>query len=301
LFKIQSPSKIEMADKNTWLELMMTHYSATFRDKFDALVAFVHWCYIRNGFLCIGSPPPEMDLTPNRVASLLRESNGGSELLPSGWNSRADGTWTLAYKAPGQGPVVVLKAVKVTTELTLNVMKVNEADNEVRTLSIYPARQVDDNLAAKPARLFPELQSLKENVMAGIVRPLCPLPALTDEQRTDQDARGQNPDARTTSGRDLRFQPRADDPLRDLGRADLDPFGQGGGMVFDPLRVGRGGGRPGQFGPDGRPLPPGAVPPGARFDPFGPPGAAGRGRGRGRGFGPDPDHESPPGWDDMFM
>ena len=49
----------------------------------------------------------------------------------------------------------------------------------------------------------------------------------------------------------------------------------------------------------------GAVPPGARFDPFTPFGQGGvgpgRGRGRGRGFGPDPDHDPPPGWDDMFM
>ena len=58
------------------------------------------------------------------------------------------------------------------------------------------------------------------------------------------------------------------------GRSDLDPFGG-----FDPLRSGPGGSGGIIFDPfrgSNRPripgnLPPGAVPPGARFDPFGPP------------------------------
>lgn len=79
----------------------------------------------------------------------------------------------------------------------------------------------------------------------------------------------------------------------------------GGGGVGGP-RIPSGGG---QF------LPPGAVPPGARFDPIGPFGGpspyrpfAGRppaGRGGGRGGGPfsgEPDNDElpPPGYTDMF-
>ena len=102
------------------------------------------------------------------------------------------------------------------------------------------------------------------------------------------------------------------DPIRDLGRADLDPFGggiglggigSGGGMLMDP----RGFRRP--------QLPQGIVP-GARFDPIGPPGGLGgfggnRGARGGGGLGgpprlpfgfPDPDHErAPGGYEDMFM
>lgn len=59
-----------------------------------------------------------------------------------------------------------------------------------------------------------------------------------------------------------------------IGGADLDPFsrGQGGGMLFDPFRdpLGHRGPRPSPF------LPRGSVPPGARFDPIGPPGVGGR-------------------------
>lgn len=63
-------------------------------------------------------------------------------------------------------------------------------------------------------------------------------------------------------------------------------------MLFDPFRGGLARNRA-PFQPH---LPPGAVPPGARFDPFGPPQAGGR-------FArPDPDNEPPPpGADDMFM
>eukprot|EP00127_Corallochytrium_limacisporum_P007218 Clim_evm91s243 gene=Clim_evmTU91s243 len=137
-------------------------------------------------------------------------------------------------------------------------------------------------------------------------------------------------------------------PDFDYGRPDLDPLGgmgprapgypnivgppmpgmgvaPSGGMMFDPFRGGGGvPGAPGGFRPPGGngQLPPGAVPPGARFDPFGPPGAPGmpgapggpnRGGGGG-GFGtgrptpgqgryanPDPDQLPPPGYNDMFM
>ncbi|XP_026547774.1 proteasome inhibitor PI31 subunit, partial [Notechis scutatus] len=69
--------------------------------------------------------------------------------------------------------------------------------------------------------------------------------------------------------------------------------GRGGGMIFDPLRSGF---RNPVLDPSsGLPsrLPPGSIPPGARFDPFGPPGA--------RRPGPNPDHLRPPDYDDMFM
>lgn len=74
------------------------------------------------------------------------------------------------------------------------------------------------------------------------------------------------------------------DPLWDIGRGDLDPFGRGGGMIFSP---------PNFQGGIGPMRPPGH-PPGARFDPINPLNPQRRGD-------PDPDHFRPPGYDDMFM
>ncbi|KAM4841725.1 proteasome inhibitor PI31 subunit isoform 2-T3 [Thomomys bottae] len=91
-------------------------------------------------------------------------------------------------------------------------------------------------------------------------------------------------------------QPPWCDPLGPftVGGEDLDPFGcRRGGMIVDPLRSGfpralidPSSGLPNR-------LPPGAVPPGARFDPFGPIGTS--------PSGPNPDHLPPPGYDDMYL
>jgi len=85
------------------------------------------------------------------------------------------------------------------------------------------------------------------------------------------------------------------------GGADLDPLGRAqGGMIMDPRAF------PGPFGVGPRNpapgLPRGAIPPGARFDPFGPlPGIGPIPNRNPRHSGPDPDHMPPPGYDDMFM
>ncbi|KAJ8984422.1 hypothetical protein NQ317_012485 [Molorchus minor] len=93
-------------------------------------------------------------------------------------------------------------------------------------------------------------------------------------------------------------------PLSNVGRSDLDPFGGldplrvpnriippgGGGMIFQPP--------PPQLPPGNLGIPPGSLPPGARFDPFRPPDAN---RFPPRRTRPDNDELPPPGYDDMFM
>lgn len=105
---------------------------------------------------------------------------------------------------------------------------------------------------------------------------------------------------------DLVVPPRL--PMHDpmgVGRNDLYPFGRidplrepggfmmppgGGGMLFEPPRPFPGGSNMG--------VPPGSVPPGARFDPFRAPDERNRPRFPNR---PDNDEMPPPGYDDMFM
>jgi len=300
-----------------WLELLVAHYADQFRDEFDVLVAFIHWCYVSRGCVGLGSPPSNFELTPARVASLLRDAGGGTELLPAGWNSSGD-TWTLAYKIPdpkssssttATPSVIVLKAVRIGDELSVNVVR---PTGDPLSESLTPTAVINgDDLRAKPGLLFKDATGLKVRVAVLFVDPILPRSTASADddaesrRRRDEDVRSRASDEYLGPSHSGLRDPRSVDPLRDIGRSDLDPFsgGVGGGMVFDPFRAGRGGGNT-PFGPDGRPLPHGAVPPGARFDPFTPfgqGGAPGRGRGRGRGFGPDPDHDPPPGWDDMFM
>merc|ERR1712142_600238 len=320
--KISNKQRI-MSAGNAWLELLLAHHADELRNELDVMVAFVHWCYISDGFVGIGSPPANFELTPARAATLLRDAGGGSELLPTGWNSSED-TWTLAYKlpacscAPGSSAssntpsssssaspsVILLKAIRIgDDELSVNVIR---SSGDALSHSFVPAALINDVAALRlrvkelfVAPFLPETTQPAPDAAASNARNDPRFQLNDDDDESNPYAAGGQP----TGVRD----PRSDrDPLRDLGRADLDPFSGGGGMIFDPLRAGRGGGgNIGLFGPDGRPLPPGAVPPGARFDPFTPFGQGGvgpgRGRGRGRGFGPDPDHDPPTGWDDMFM
>lgn len=83
-------------------------------------------------------------------------------------------------------------------------------------------------------------------------------------------------------------------PLRGPGGFPLPGFDGGGGMLFRPPG-------PGNF-PGGGSLgvPPGSLPPGARFDPFRPPDTD-RFTPRRPPNRPDNDELPPPGYDDMFM
>ena len=63
-----------MSGGGPWLELLMAHYADQFRNEFDVVVAFIHWCYVSNGFAGLSSPPPNFELTAARAASLLRGS-----------------------------------------------------------------------------------------------------------------------------------------------------------------------------------------------------------------------------------
>ncbi|XP_075552949.1 proteasome inhibitor PI31 subunit-like isoform X2 [Dermacentor variabilis] len=94
-------------------------------------------------------------------------------------------------------------------------------------------------------------------------------------------------------------RPRAQEPAQ-LGQRDLDPFfggRSGGGMIMDPRELTRPlHPNPGATIPG---LPGATVPPGARFDPFGP--SSTNDPAGFRFAGPNPDHAMrPPDYDDMF-
>ncbi|CAH8848159.1 unnamed protein product [Trichobilharzia szidati] len=167
--------------------------------------------------------------------------------------------------------------------------------------------------------VFPQLNELLESIEENLWKPVLPSPPLcrsneTDSRRDKKEPRPNNEDfhsqpQRPFPGSYSETRPSAGNPFADYGRSDLDPLSSiggpsgGGGMILDPRRMipdGRIGGGSFFGGPDV--LPPGAVPPGARFDPFGPGVVPSRPHlGGGRHRMPDPDHALPPGFDDAYI
>uniref|UniRef100_A0A3P9PNN1 Proteasome inhibitor PI31 subunit n=1 Tax=Poecilia reticulata TaxID=8081 RepID=A0A3P9PNN1_POERE len=242
----------------------------------DAVVCFVHWEMIKNGYRCIGSgdEPSSRDKK--------------SELLPADWSSNKE-LYSLRYKSGDTDTVMVLKAIAVDSTLIFNLM--NSGTKQVSDLMV---NLVGDG-ASLCCSVFRDADGLSEKVKAQLLpRPeKAPERSRREQGESSQRRREEDGDPLRLPCRHPRHGPDPLNPPFAAGGADLDPSAGGGGMIVDPLRSGfpRSGFDPSSGIPDI--LPPGAVPPGARFDPFGP---IGRHR-----PGPDPDHMPPPGYDDMFM
>lgn len=169
----------------------------------------------------------------------------------------------------------------------------------------FKAEDVVQNLKGDIEALVPNYRDVIRTIQKELMEPVVtgtskdvttqtievvPHPLDTTQYRIGQPSRG------IGAGYDHDWDPNRN-PLA-IGRSDLDPFSSGGGMLFNPFgRRGRiedlGAGIPGG-------IPRGSVPPGARFDPFGPRAGTEPRRG-GTHRTPDADHLPPPGYDDMFM
>ncbi|KAK1126635.1 hypothetical protein K0M31_004262 [Melipona bicolor] len=265
-------------------ELVQEIYSNQIARKEDVLILFVHWYLIKHGFRCIGIGD----------SKAFEPTEKGSQLLPEEWNTRPN--YTLRYI--NDSKLFIFHGVKSDEDLLINLLRV---DNQNVSSVQFPINQTVNEVRGALEAVIPSYQNIINIIQKDLVEPL--LPSNTTEN--------------STQTRSVNDQPR-DDPLRvesrrppsypriwDLdadtsrvGAADLNPLGRGGGMIFDPFFSQRNRvdpTRPG-LGVPGR-LPSGAVPPFARFDPFGPPDID---RPRPRHH-PDSDHLPPPGYDDMFM
>lgn len=257
----------------------------------DAVICFVHWEMIKNGFRCVGSGDEP------------RSSDRKSELLPAGWSSNKE-LYSLRYTSTDSDTQLVLKAITVDSTLIFNLM--NSETKQVSDLMVNVGDHINAEQLHTFHSVFKDADGLSQKVKTQLLSPQGTQPDKAERTRTreeDEEVRRRREEDRDPLRIPSRVprqggQPHWPDPLAPpfaAGGADLDPFGTrgGGGMIVDPLRSGypRSGFDPSHGIPDI--LPPGAVPPGARFDPFGP---VGRHR-----PGPDPDHMPPPGYDDMFM
>uniref|UniRef100_A0A8B9NY29 Proteasome inhibitor PI31 subunit n=1 Tax=Apteryx owenii TaxID=8824 RepID=A0A8B9NY29_APTOW len=221
-----------------------------------------------------------------------------SELLPAGWQANKE-LYTLRYKSTDDSRELLLKAIMVEDSMILNVM--DRSSQKVADVTLTVADYINPEHLDDFHKVYKNTEELKTRIASGIIAPFG---SPTEKAKREPQAEKKDP-AFPRDYDPLRVPPRQPAGTREpswpspmgpfsVGGEDLDPLGgRGGGMIVDPLRSGFP--RPGLDPSAGLPsrLPPGAVPPGARFDPFGPLGA--------NTSGPNPDHLPPPGYEDMFM
>lgn len=267
------------------LELIFNLEKNNFKSAADCAVAALHCLVINENLVCVGTGDewPESD------------TGTTTELLPKGWNDDQD-VYSLRYTSKDRKSHVLLKIAKADHMLLVNVV-MNE--DSIATMSFPVANYVSDNYD-EYVTAYKDLESLIESFRKEIMEKLTPKlknPSSGQAKKPPVVGNVTTPSPPIRPSPDLRHerpQPRFSFPR--IGGSDLDPFGGGGGgMLMDPSSFGIPS-RPtlpqfGVGGPGG--LPRGAVPPGARFDPFMPPIRPNR-------FDPDPDHFRPPDFDDFI-
>ncbi|CAH3962153.1 unnamed protein product [Pieris brassicae] len=263
------------------------------KNKADIIVAFIHWNLTKRGFRNIGVGD-ERTLSGDEIKS---------EVLPTGWNDSENFKLRYIY----DNKLYILHGLNTDGNLIVNLMR--SEDLAVSNIAVKIEDTVKE-MSGAIEKMLPTHKDLMYNVKRDLLDTLTDRPTTTAHTQTT----GDNSNHRRPSDDPLRVPPRpmpgVTPDTRDLwelppanlpniGRSDLDPFAPaGGGMIFNPFGPRRDIENPGLGIPGG--LPRGAVPPGARFDPFGPPGV-GPLPGR-RPPPPDADHLPPPGFNDnMFL
>lgn len=277
------------------------------QSKQDCVVAVIHCLLINENLQCVGAGDEWPDI-----------DSAATELLPDNWNSNQD-VYSLRYCSKDKQSRILLKAVRMEHILMIDAAM---NDGAVASLPVQVDNYVSDDFS-EYSSAYKDLESLAESFRKEIIETLknpkdkkVPTPPRGTPVTTDP-PRPSGPRLEYENPRDPFTPPRPPpnprsdyDDYRDInplmerprfprvGGRDLDPFGGagGGGMFIDPSDFGIPS-RPtlpqfGVGGPGG--LPRGAVPPGARFDPFMPPIQPDRFRNPNR----NPDH---PDYDNYFM
>ncbi|XP_068908525.1 proteasome inhibitor PI31 subunit [Tenebrio molitor] len=269
-------------------DLLIKSVESEIKTNEDVLLCFTHLVLVSNDFKCVG-------LGESKV---IDGTETKTEALPAGWSE----SYSIRYVHKGR--LYILKCTKVDEGLMLNLIRVDE-----RTTSLV---QLNSNAVASRtgtlAQMLPKHTDLMDQIKTQLIEKVVASKNSRDTSSQTVAPSASNPQPMSPQNP----SPLMVDPLGGgfprpggvgVGEIDLNPFGRnplafpspmgGGGMLFEPPRGGRFPQGPG-FG-----LPPGAIPPGARFDPFRPPDVdrfPRRPNNR-----PDNDELPPPGYDDMFM
>lgn len=276
-------SGVSAFEKYFALELLYKSCNESLRSKEDALIVLAHYLLVRNRKRCAGTGEV-WDDTNQRT----------SEVLPMGWNEN-QGVYTIRYISAQNNERYLLKAIRTDDSLLICVLNIKEDKTASTSLNVgkYVSEEYKDC-----SRAFKDLNAVVEKINREVINALelseseisgvCGASSVASRERVLRMATGQP----STHWRQVQ------EPAP-LGQSDLDPFSgsTGGGMIMDPRELTRA--PHSSRGPTIPGLPRASVPPGSRFDPFGPSSTndpAGL-----RFSGPNPDHAArPPDYDDMF-
>ncbi|KAL6425234.1 hypothetical protein ACFW04_009465 [Cataglyphis niger] len=276
-----------MTDTNMFgFEALHKVHCKEINKKQDVIILLIHWYLTKCGFRCIGIGDEKA----------FDASQRGSELLPEGWNSQT--SYTLRYIKDEK--LYILLGIKSDMDLLLNLVR--HHDDSISNIQ-FSIEETVISYSGLLETMIPSYYTILHNIQKDFIGAIYSgntkevatqtnssnlysfyLESTENQTRRDFDPVGgvEQPIYRAPEY----------DPAR-VGVRDLNPFGQGGGMIFNPFPY-----RPARrtsLGVPGR-LPPGAIPPGARFDPLGPPDVDPL---RPYPRRPDDDHFPPPGFD-MF-
>ncbi|KAK9506841.1 hypothetical protein O3M35_008703 [Rhynocoris fuscipes] len=244
------------------------------KKKEDVLTLMIHFLLIKAGYKCVG-------LGDDKTTT---GSESGSETLPEQWNGSTN--FSLRYVL--NGDLYILRGVPVDDNIVYNFLRV---DTLAVTNVAFNVNETVDAIKGPLEKLFKNKESeVVEKIRIELLNTgpgkdiSTQTPAAnSNSTSTQQKQTGTSPSPPQPNPPPLHVPRIPDavpdpiwvnpdqDPLR-VGRSDLDPFGRGGGMIFNPFGPRGSLPDPGAGIPGG--LPRGSVPPGARFDPFGPPGAS---------------------------
>ncbi|KAH6937124.1 hypothetical protein HPB50_025585 [Hyalomma asiaticum] len=266
---------VSSVDKYFGLELLFKACKDTLKSKSDALVLLVHYM-------------------------LWAQNSDSTELLPDGWNDNQS-LYTLRYASVEGSERFVLKVIPSGVFLLVNVLNVSK--ERTASTNVTLNKFISDNFQ-ELRKTYKNVDDLISKLNADLVTVLGAMDSSTQVAASREASRmwseENNPLHIPSRQPGIEWSPLQEGPR--LGQRDLNPFYQGppgGGMLMDPRQLPRphhsdpGVGIPG--------IPRGSIPPGARFDPFGPPRPDAPGAPSSRFAGPNPDHlPPPPDYDDMF-
>lgn len=261
------------------------------RNNQDVIICLTHWKLIHQGFRCVGVGE---DATPPNPYEL-------SEVLADGWNYVAN-RYTLRYVHKNM--LYLLNAIKTDSNMIINLNRVSDNRATGICVNINEVKEVHGSIST----IIPNYKEIINSISQELIDPM-----LSNTLSRNVETQTITCQPRESDSINISITPNEpvsssfqrhltepypvpyNGPLREVGRSDVDPFASGGGMILPEPGIG-----PRIPRPIDPTVPPGAVPPGARYDPFGPIQPP-RPQRPPRSQNPDHDHLPPPGYDDMFL